>query len=36
LSLENLKKVIKRRMEERLATKNNELISEGYKLAKIL
>jgi 2-oxoacid:acceptor oxidoreductase gamma subunit (pyruvate/2-ketoisovalerate family) len=36
LSLENLKKVITRRMEERLAKQNIELISEGYKLAKIL
>ena len=36
LSLENLKKVITRRMEERLAKQNNELISEGYKLAKML
>ena len=36
LSLENLKKVITRRMEEKLAKQNIELISEGYKLAKIL
>jgi 2-oxoacid:acceptor oxidoreductase gamma subunit (pyruvate/2-ketoisovalerate family) len=36
LSLENLTKVITRRMEERLAKQNIELISEGYKLAKIL
>ena len=36
LSLENLMKVISRRMEEKLAKQNNELISEGYELAQIL
>ncbi|TXT63603.1 MAG: Pyruvate/ketoisovalerate oxidoreductases common subunit gamma [Promethearchaeota archaeon] len=36
LSLENLKKIIKNRMNEELSEINNKLIEEGYKLAKTL
>lgn len=36
LSLDNLKKVILRRMDEKIAKLNNELIEQGYNLAKVL
>lgn len=36
LSLQNLKRVISKRMEEKLAYQNIELIEQGYELAKIL
>jgi Pyruvate/2-oxoacid:ferredoxin oxidoreductase gamma subunit len=36
LSLENLKRVILNRMGEKLAHQNNELIEQGFNLAKIL
>lgn len=36
LSLENLKKIVSKRMNEELSKLNNKLIEDGYKLAKIL